>query len=457
MNILLVTSFFPPTRTAGTEERTFAYAIELSERGHQVQVLCAGQYEEGATHYWNGYTDEIYQGVPVRRIHLFWQKSPDPNAYLYKNPQTARFLQKCLSEWHPDIVHITSCLTLSASIIGAAKEWGIPVILTLTDFWFLCHKLSLLKYDGSLCDSITSSRECIQCLSWGSSIYRQLKKFSSEAIAARALDILSRMRTPSRMRALRGMAPNIRQRKAYLAEMLNMADVLVAPSNHLRETMYRSGVGKEIRVIQSGHDLSRLDRAMQKTPSRRVRFGYIGQFIPAKGVHILLSAFGSCTWQGKAELHLFGDMRASPDYWQRLQQIENCNHQAVFFHGPFPHEQLSPVFAGLDILVVPSLWYENNPRVIQEAFASGMPVIASDVGGISEYVQHGVNGLLFRRGDSVDLAGQIRRIVDDPREIARLGANLPAVKNIHDEVEEIESVYRELISRSLIRPLSIET
>lgn len=445
MNILLATSFFPPTRAAGTEQRTLSYAKTLLERGHQVHVLCVGNFEEGAPNYWNGYTDDIYQGIPVRRIHLFWQKSPNPNGYLYKNPRTAQFLKKCIAEWQPDLVHITSCLTLSASIIGAAKESGLPVVLTLTDFWFLCHKLSLLKYDGSLCDGITTSQECIQCLSWDSGVYQNLKKISSDTIATQILDSLSRIPVISRMRVLRGMAPDIKRRKAYLTEMLNISDVVIAPSSHLRDTFYRSGVTKEIRLVQSGHDLSWLDSEIRKIPSNHVRFGYIGQFIFTKGVHILLTAFGSRNWKGKAELHLFGNMEIEPDYWERLQQIENKNPKSVYFHNSFPHEKLNEVLAELDILVVPSLWYENNPRVIHEAFAGKIPVIASNVGGIAEYVQDGVNGYLFQRGDSVSLSNCIQKVVIDPAQIQKLISNLPLVKNIREEIVEIESIYRELL------------
>jgi glycosyltransferase involved in cell wall biosynthesis len=447
MKILLISHFFPPKHNAGTEKRTFGYAQKLLERGHQVHVLCAGKYEEGARRYWNGHTDEIYQGIPVRRINLFWQKSPDPNRYLYKNPLTAKFLKQCLTEWQPDLLHITSCLTLSASIIKAAKESGLPVVLTLTDFWFVCPKLSLLKHDGSLCNGITTSRECIQCLSWESGIYGRLRKAFSDETAVGMLDMVSKVPAAGRLRTLRGMAPNISERKVYLAAMLKLADAVISPSQHLRETLRQSGIRRQIRVIQSGHDLSWLRKEMQKTPNERIRFGYIGQFIFPKGVHVLLEAFSKCNWEGKAELHLYGGTTETlPTYWQELQQKEYFTSELVQVHGTFAHENLGEILAGIDVLVVPSMWYENNPRVIQEAFASKTPVIASNVGGISEFVQDGVNGYLFRRGDSADLAARMQCIVDDPAQIQRLAVNLPHVREMEEEMDEIESLYFEILS-----------
>jgi glycosyltransferase involved in cell wall biosynthesis len=342
------------------------------------------------------------------------------------------------------VVHITSCLTLSASVIASAKKCNLPVVLTLTDFWFVCHKLSLLRYDGSLCNGVTTSRDCIQCLCWESSAYQRVKRFASAPVATGVFDILSRFPSLNQQRGLRGMALNIPQRKEFLASMLDAVDIVIAPSNHLYQTLRRSGVKREMRVIQSGHDLSWLKAPLVKSRSNWVRFGYIGQFIPTKGVHTLLEAFGSRDWQGQAELHLFGNQGGEGAYWHRLQQIENRNPGAVVFHGPFPHEKLDEILSGLDVLIVPSLWHENNPRVVQEAFASKTPVIASDVGGISEYVKHEVNGYLFQRGDSLDLQRQIRRLVEDPARLEQLIGRLPAVKTMSNEIDEIESCYQQL-------------
>ena len=100
----------------------------------------------------------------------------------------------------------------------------------------------------------------------------------------------------------------------------------------------------------------------------------------------------------------------------------------------------------IDVLVVPSLWHENSPRVIQEAFAGKTPVIASHVGGISEFVKHEENGLLFERGNVNDLARQMRRVVDEPGLLENLVAGIPKVKTMEEEVNELESIYCELLN-----------
>jgi len=445
VKILLVTSFFPPTHTAGTEKRTFGYARTLLERGYQVQVLCAGNWEEGEK-YWNGYTDEIYEGVPVRRIHLNWQKSPDPNAYLYANPKVQEHFREHLSTWKPDLVHITSCLTLSASIIPVIKDAGLPLVLTLTDFWFVCNKLSLLRSNGELCDGNTTSQECIQCLGSNSGIYRKLNTIMPEHLTIEVLHQISKVPAINRQRGFRGTALNIDQRKNYLKEMINLADVITAPSSHLRSTIHGTGITNSIRVIQSGHDLTWLDLDVSEQPCDRVRFGYIGQITPTKGVHTLISAFQASDLSQDAELHIYGNFQGNPTYMEELQNIAGSNGDAITFHGPFPHKELGAVLAGIDMLIVSSLWHENNPRVIQEAYAGKTPVIASDVGGISEYVEHGVSGLLFERGNVDDLAGQIRRILTESDLLEKLQEGIPPVKTISEEVSEIEKIYIDIVS-----------
>jgi glycosyltransferase involved in cell wall biosynthesis len=444
MKILLVTSFFPPTRTAGTEILTFKYAQTLLARGYQVQVLCAGDWENGRR-YWNGYQDEIYQNIPVRRINLNWNKSPNPNAYLYNNPRVQQHLQDWLNHWKPDLVHITSCITLSASVITSVKMLGLPVVLTLTDFWFICPRINLLKYDKTLCSGITTSQECIRCLLWDSNIYRKLVNESGDAFATWVFEENSKIPIINRQRGLRGMALNIGQRKKYLKDILNYINNIIAPSAHLREIIQQNGIQRDIQVIQYGHDLTWLE-GFSKTPSgKKVRFGYIGQIIPAKGIHILLEAYGLHKNNGRSELHIYGNYQADFVYYQQLLAIKEKLPVSIYFHGPFSHEKLPEILAEIDVLIVPSLWHENNPLVIQEAFASKTPVIASNVGGIAEYIQHGVNGFLFERGNSSDLRIQIEQLANDPQKIERIKALIPKVKSIQEEMDEYEMIYHRLI------------
>ena len=96
--------------------------------------------------------DNTYRDIPVRRINLNWQKSPDPQKYLYNNPAVATFLEDDLNEIKPDVVHVTSCETLSASVLDVVKKANIPLVMSITDFWFLCPRINLLTSQGENCE-----------------------------------------------------------------------------------------------------------------------------------------------------------------------------------------------------------------------------------------------------------------------------------------------------------------
>lgn len=444
MKILLLTSFFPPTHNAGTEKRTFGYAQQLIHNGHQVDVICAGDWAKG-DQYWNGILDDRYHEINVRRVNLNWSLAPDANKYLYSNPLITDYMGNWIGEIKPDLVHITSCYSLSASVLETVKEAGIPLVLTLTDFWFICPKHTLLRFDNSLCDGNTSNRECLDCLLDGNMVYRKLRPFLTNDLAAAGIEWVSRTPGISNRQGFRGMALNMGERKSYLHRVINLPDAVVAPSNYLKEVFNLSGVSRDIQVIHSGHDLSWLTSIDQQTRGEKLNFGFVGQITWIKGLHLLIKAFQMSSLSDHANLLVFGSMEQDSDYQEVIRRSINGNSDSIFLRGGFPHEDLGKVLAEIDILIVPSIWHENNPRVVQEAFASGTPVITSAVGGMAEFVEHEVNGLLFKRDDNTDLAWQLKRIIDEPNLLDQLRNGIGPVKTIENEVEELISLYKEFI------------
>jgi glycosyltransferase involved in cell wall biosynthesis len=130
-----------------------------------------------------------------------------------------------------------------------------------------------------------------------------------------------------------------------------------------------------------------------------------------------------------------------------ISQADNAGN--IFFRGSYKRDQLSDVFSEIDILIVPSIWYENAPLVIWEAFATKTPVIATNLGGMSEVVVHDVNGLLFERGNIDDLARQLNRVTEENGLLEKLSTGIPPVKSIKQEVDELENIYEELVNRVL--------
>ncbi|MEM7130822.1 MAG: glycosyltransferase family 4 protein [Chloroflexota bacterium] len=442
-SVLLISNYYPPTHTAGTEQRTFGYATTLANWGHQVQVLCAGSWDRGDEH-WNGFVDETDQGVQVRRVHMNWTLAPDPNTYLYRNPQVALCLKEWLAEWKPDIIHVTSCYTLSATVLEVAQSVGIPVVVTLTDFWFLCPRLSLLRSNGQLCDGQTTSLTCTQCLMADSRGYGFVNRVLPDALLAPMVMQMSKMPSLSRMRGLRGLALNMVDRKHYLKKMLNQVDQVLAPSTHLAQLFQASGLSQEIKVIHSGHDLAWLADTPPKSHSEHIRFGYLGQIMPSKGLHTAIQAFLQGVPPSSATLSIWGDFNKSASYTEELRDLINGREKDVRFEGPYQRAELGAVLSDIDVVVVPSEWHENNPRVCHEAFACRTPVIGSNVGGIVEFIKDGQNGLIFDRGNVESLADKVQQLVSNPAMVEALRNGIGPVKSISDEVRELLEVYEQV-------------
>ncbi len=403
-----------------------------------------GKWQEGPD-YWNGYTDDEYRGISVRRLNLNWSRSPDPFSYLYNNPVIAGFLEGYLDEIRPELVHVTSCETLSASVLEVIHQAGLPLVLSLTDFWFLCPQINLLRSDGSNCDGVTSAWDCLQCRMDGSKAYRLPERLLPEKALEVLLTTISRYPAITRQRGLRGMAGNMAARKTYLRQALEWPDQLITASPFVRDVFVTNGIDQPIRVQPYGHDLSWRDSDQKKRRSDRVRFGYVGQLIQSKGVHLLPQAMKSLPEdvRSRMSLSIYGNLDHDPDYSQRLQAI-SAGIDNLRFAGVYPHAESARIFADIDVLLVPSLWYDF-PLVIYEAFATHTPVIATRLGGMAEAIEDGVSGLLFDRGDAENLARQMNQIITERGLLDRLRERVPTVKTVSEELNELGSIYGELM------------
>jgi glycosyltransferase involved in cell wall biosynthesis len=136
------------------------------------------------------------------------------------------------------------------------------------------------------------------------------------------------------------------------------------------------------------------------------------------------------------------------EYAQYLQELAD-NHPGIIFRGQFDHDQIGHVLQDIDIVVVPSVCYENAPLTIAEAFSAKTPVIATGIGGMAEAIQHNENGLLFKVNDIGDLATQMQTLIENPAMLNKLRIGCPSVRTVDDEVDELMGVYADLLGRKM--------
>ena len=404
----------------------------------------------------NEVTDYEHGGLKVRMVGVNQEAMPEPLRYEFDNPDMAGHLRAYMRQVRPDVMHAWHLGHLSGSIIPAAKASGVPIVFTATDFWSVCRIVHLRRADtGRLClGPDQAGVNCLRCFAARIMPPGGRKKFLKQSDARlRALVALSTSSFGRKM----GYGKQTRavvNRISFLKEVVNMSDLVLAPTRLTRDLLIRNGINPRL-IRHSAYgietsEISAAPRSLDRPPT--LRFGYMGAITRHKGPAVLIRAFRDLPDSAKAELGIYGSLDSSPEYAKHLRTLAEGDRR-ISFRGAFESEKVGHILSDIDVLVVPSIWYENTPLVIYEAFASGTPVVATDLGGMSELVEHGRNGLLFQIGQVQDLNAQLARFLSDPDLLAKLRAGIGSVRTVQESVDELEQFYRELLAR----PPAIQT
>jgi glycosyltransferase involved in cell wall biosynthesis len=449
LKILLTTHQFLPEYSAGTEILVFSAAKELQRKGTDVYVF-TGFPECNALDDAGRFDSYVYDEIPVERFHYSHVPMGEQlniDEAEYNNSFVAAYFRGFLEKLKPDIVHFFHLQRLSASVINVCHELGIPMVLTPTDFWFVCPTIQLLLTDNSICHG--PNRNSVNCLRHKVAlgqpqIMQSMMQMMPDVLLSFVVRLLgkgifSNLRVATYVRALS-------LRPEFLRDCLNKVDRVIVPSRLTENILKEHGLLPD-RIVFSpfGIDLSHpIYPAAPRDPGK-LRIGYIGTLLEHKGAHILLKAACSLPEKEPFELKIYGDTENCPDFVKKLQLIAGKDKRLEFC-GTFPNDQIGKILSSLDVLVVPSIWLENTPLVIYSAQAYGCPVIASDLGGMSELIDHEVNGLLFRPGDISGLAVTISRLIHDRQLLKKLSQNARKPKSVAAYVEELIMVYCEILN-----------
>jgi len=456
MRICLVSHGFPPHERTGVENYTAALARALARAGHEVEVF-APRRERELPH------------LSVRRVEregygLTWltlNNEPRDPAEALNPPGVAARFADFLERERPQVVHFQHVIKLGIDLLSEARARGIPCVYTAHDYYPVCHRFTLMKPDLSRCTTPALAAACARC-DLGLALLNRIpelgdyhmgalpEQLSAEERARLAIVLGEEEPAQAELAAERASAI---ERRALLDEhrrsTFAQVDLVLAPTRFLAQQLEAGGLPRaSIRHLPYGIETAALAglppvRPAREAGQRKLRFGFIGGISKHKGVHVLLEAWVKL--RGAAELALWGDSsdRAYADL-MRARALE----LGTTWHGPFEQARLAACLAQVDVLVVPSIWYENYPIAIREAFAALRPVIASRVGALPESVRDGVDGLLFEVGDASALAQALRRCVDEPELVPRLAAGIERVHDLREQVAELERIYAQCIERA---------
>jgi glycosyltransferase involved in cell wall biosynthesis len=452
LRILHVIHDFLPRHRAGSEIYALDLCRELSAR-HAVTVLCA-EYDPARRHgdvHWRA-----VDGLPVAEIVNNWICRSFTDTY--RPPLITDRIRQVLRAVQPHVVHVHSLLNLSFDLPAIARASGVPVVAAPHDYSLVCPSggQRLHRAEAHSCDVIDTER-CVRC-------FRQSPFFAQLTFAAiakvthrpgwfgrTAIGIARRVpRLAARLMRTVQQAPiialaraDIDQRIAEARTIFNDIDVVVAPSPSLAREFERLGFDRA-RIRTSDYGFVPLTRLARPAPHRPLRLGFVGTLVWHKGVHVLLEALQSLPGEDYS-LSIYGDMVAFPDYVASLRAL--AAGMPVTFKGTFGRADTAAIYAALDVLVVPSIWMENSPLVIHEAFMAGVPVVAARVGGICDLVDDGVNGRVYDMRSANELREILRDLINHPDQIVALAARVPAVKPIAADAAEWETVYEAARSR----------
>lgn len=422
MRLLYVIHQFFPDCHSGTEQYCLATAREARRRGDEVTVLSLN---------WESHRDvppirlfELpYDGFRVLRLD-HWQRL-NPNEILrdYENLHLDGWFRRVLDDVRPHAVHFFHLRQLGSNLIPVAKSSGARVVVSLTDFWFLCPRFTLLRADGSLCEGPPDGGAgCVACN------HPDLAGVTPAPSPAATSDD-----APARLRALL-------DRPKVQWSRLQQADAVFAPSRFLADLFAKNGFAHpHLEVVPYGLEPGRIVPQPVTRPRTPLRLAFCGVLSPWKAPHLAIEALRSVTVPVELRLHGRLEEPMFADYIASLRAAA-AGDARITFAGAYAAAEASRVFADMDVLIVPSIWYENTPFVVLEAFAAGVPVIASDLGGLREIVREGENGALFVAGDAKSLAGAVQRLA--AQQAWQCTANTKSLPGITRDYDRFTAAYR---------------
>lgn len=426
MRILFVANGFPPSAFAGVELHTYQLCQALADR-HQVAVFCRTADLRRPEF---SLQREEYEGLPVWRVNNNFLDVVSYAGY-YLSPEVEAHFARVLHEWQPQLIHFQHCLGLSARLPEIGHAHGIPGILTLHDYWYLCPTVQLCTARGALCPGTHHLPNCFECvrfanpaLAWlhRTRLYRQARQYLPKAakqIAAAAVRSLQKPSTSTVNRAATPKPLTSAQAQAIAARVEVMRRALsyplriTAPSAFVKETYVGFGLAPErIEVIPLGMDLSLWRRSpRRKTDGNSgLRFAYLGGLLPHKGVEVVIRAFRSVVGEGH-ELRLHGFDSIDADFNRHLDVLIQADRR-IRKLGPYAHTEAPNLLRDVDVVLIPSLWHETFSFVAREACLAGVWVLASDVGAIRDVVVPGQTGQRVPPGDVAAWAAAMQMTVE---------------------------------------------
>ena len=413
-----------PQHIAGTEVYTHTLAKLQKAKGHHVAIITPHIefYNPGKIkkHY-------QYDGIDV---YQFMETANPLNRDIYsgkKKPEGLNNFFALIKILQPDVIHfheLNRSTGITIEHLKMAKQAGGKIFVTIHLSFYTCNTNKLIR-NNKLCEGIIKEFDCTACT------FNSM--FNMPAFLASPMALLSNLITRTgvttafktgKLTTLISMPSTIKRIKNDLNELAKNTDQIISLTEWYKKILLLNGVPfNKITVIQQGLALLN-QRVLQKDDlpiNLPVKVAFLGRIQFQKGVHLIIAAFKNFT-AAEIVVDIYGQEEETIYYKNCIKNSLGLKN--IFWKGLINREEVVDKLSGYDLLCLPSLFSEMSPLVIQEAFAAGIPVLASKVYGNIEQIRHGENGLVFNFNSADSLAEQLKLIINNPELINQMKSKI---------------------------------
>jgi glycosyltransferase involved in cell wall biosynthesis len=421
----------------GTEIYVQNLARAQSRRGAQVAIAAPGPANE-------------QYAVDGWEVHRFEQDAKISLRELYGDgdPTAAAAFMRVLEATRPDLVHLHALTPgVSLRVAQVVKRAGLPIVFTYHTPTVSCQRGTLLRWGTELCHGRLDVRLCTACSLESQGLKRGIAEIASCIPPAVGRAIGNTGLSGGLWTALR-MTELVTLRQQSFRNFIEEVDQVISLCSWSTDVLVENGVPrKKILLCRHGLPLGEASANSPRNfrpPQEPCRIVFLGRVTPVKGLDVLIRAI-TADPDLPVTLDIYGVIQGPDAYRKQLQKL--CDAR-IRFRDPVSAQRIIEELSHYDVLAVPSQWLETGPLVVLEAFAAGIPVIGSDLGGIRELVRHEIDGILVEPGSVTAWAAALRRVTREPDLLTRLQHGVKPPRTMEAVATDMLSLYEQLLSRT---------
>lgn len=435
MKVLHVSFSYPPDPPGGTEVYVAGLCAELASLGVTSLVAAPGPADAEYEH----------DGVRVRRFAMTTEGLPLAQIYGEGDPVAAAAFAAILDDEAPDVVHLHALTpACSVRLVREARKRHMPVVFTYHTPTVSCPRGTLLFEGLAACDGRLDVARCTACVAGALGAPRAVAGIVSR-IPTRVGDGLGRIGLSGGPLTAARLSSLIRAGQDALREVLAAVDRIVVLTPWVDAVLRANDVPSR-RLVSSPHGTATVAAGLTAPPDDGLtRFLHVGRLHPVKGTDLLLRAFRGVEGD-QLRLDVVGVAQDAAGQAEAGRLLDlAAGDPRVRVLPPVPHREVVTMMQAYHAVVVPSQWMETGPLVVLEAFAAGVPVIGSRLGGLADKITDGIDGLLVDPFAAEDAWRRtLSRIARDAGLLPRLRAGVRPPRASRDVAREMAGLYRSL-------------